>query len=86
VIPQNQSVRSAGQIDANSYPESAEIATAVRVYAARLEQRLALARIPTSFECFATGSGDSEHDEGHSKEDCGFEELHGCGSEIVGVK
>ena len=71
VIPQNQSVRSAGQIDANSYPESAEIATALRVYAARLDQRFAFARIPASFESFATGSGSSEHDEDHSKENWG---------------
>jgi hypothetical protein len=105
VISQNESVGKLYTIGGSAYAGNAKIPAALRVDAARLEERLAFpgaargaargpgaARAPrapragaTTFP-FAVGSGGSECDEGHSKENGGFEELHGCGSEDVGVK
>jgi len=68
----------------STYTGNAKIAAALRVDGARLEERLARL-LPASFKSFAAGSGGSESDEGHSKENGGFEELHGCGSEDLWV-
>jgi hypothetical protein len=101
VISQNESVGKLYTIGGSAYAGNAKIPAALRVDAARLEERLAFptpgaaaraapgaARAPRAGATrypFTVGSGSSECDEGHSKENGGFEELHGCGSEDVGV-
>ena len=102
MISQNESVGKLYTIGGSAYAGKAKIPAALRVDGARLEERLAWrptsasgaarasprggARAGASRYPFAAGSGGSECDEGHSKENGGFEELHGCGSEDVGVK
>jgi hypothetical protein len=83
-------------IDGNAYSEKAEFTAALRVQPAGLKQRLAWRLVTMtsvtsmtfiiSFVRFAAGSGGSKCNEGHSKENGGFEELHGSRSEDVGVR
>jgi hypothetical protein len=79
VISRNYQYVELSATGGNAYPSNAEIAAALRVHSAGLEERLAWLLAATSFKSFAAGSGSSECDKGHSKENGGFEELHGYG-------
>jgi hypothetical protein len=59
----------------STYAGNAEIAAALRVHLAGLEQRLA--RLFPSFSVLSRGC-DSEGGKGQSEENGGFEELHCC--------
>jgi hypothetical protein len=96
VISQNESVGKLYTIGGSAYAGNAKIRAALRVDRARLQDRLAFPTPGTRAAAratpratrfpFAVGSSGSKCDKGHSKKNGGFEELHGCGSEDVGVK
>jgi hypothetical protein len=65
----------------NAYASNAEIGAALRILRAGCEQSFALASATittttTNFESSAAWSSDSKGDEGQSKDNGGFEEMH----------